>query len=254
VTRYTIGINPLRQSIRHNPRILRGINPGCQKDFANISMLFRALDAYTVCPVEFPAGEIALKLVLASTSPFRKELLGRLQIPFDTMNPEIDEQRFESESATDTVQRLAQEKAQAVALRITEGLIIGSDQCAVLGDKILGKPGSFDNAINQLRESSGQTVVFHTGLCLLDAATGNAQVEDVEFKVRFRKLSDEQIENYLKREDALSCAGSFKSEALGITLFESMEGEDPTSLIGLPLIRLTSMLAREGISLPLPHG
>ena len=214
-------------------------------------MLFRVLDAYTVCPVEPPAGEKAVKLVLASTSPFRKELLGRLQIPFDTRNPELDEQHFESESASEIVQRLAREKAQAVATEMAEGLVIGSDQCAVLGDKILGKPGSFDNAIKQLRNSAGQTVVFHTGLCLLNAATGDAQIEDVIFKVRFRQLSDEQIENYLNREDALSCAGSFKSEALGITLFESMEGEDPTALIGLPLIRLTSMLAREGISLPL---
>ena len=215
-------------------------------------MLFRVLHAYTVCPNRLRAGEKALKLVLASTSPFRKELLGRLQIPFETCNPGIEEERFESESATDMVQRLAREKAEAVAGNYDEGLVIGSDQCAVLGDKILGKPGSFDNAIKQLRESSGRNVIFHTGLCLFNAATGNYQLEDITFKVRFRDLSDEQIENYLRRENALSCAGSFKSEALGITLFESMEGEDPTALVGLPLIRLTTLLANEGVTLPLP--
>ena len=214
-------------------------------------MLFRALHAYTVCANCRLRGEKALKIVLASTSPFRKELLERLQIPFETRHPELKEQRFESESASDMVKRLAREKAEAVASRMDNGLVIGSDQCAVLGNTILGKPDSFDNAIKQLQDSSGKEVVFHTGLCLLNAHSGNCQIEDVTFKVRFRQLSEEQIRNYLNREDALSCAGSFKSEALGITLFEAMEGEDPTSLIGLPLIQLTSQLAREGISLPL---
>lgn len=214
-------------------------------------MLFRALHAYTVCAICCLRGEKALKIVLASTSPFRKELLERLQIPFETRHPDLEEQRFESESASDMVKRLSREKAQAVASGMDDGLVIGSDQCAVLGDRILGKPGSFDNAIKQLQESSGKEVVFHTGLCLLNARTGNFQLDDVTFKVRFRQLSEEQIRNYLRREDALSCAGSFRSEALGITLFEAMEGEDPTSLVGLPLIQLTNQLAKEGISLPL---
>jgi len=190
-------------------------------------------------------------LILASTSPFRHQLLERLEIPFSAQSPDMEETRIEGESASDMVQRLALEKARTVAEQQSPGLIIGSDQCAVLGSTILGKPGNEEQAFQQLRASSGQTVVFHTGLCLLNADTGHYQLDNVLYQVRFRTLSDQQIRHYLQREQPFNCAGSFKSEALGITLFEAMEGEDPTALIGLPLIRLTSMLAEEGVILPL---
>ncbi len=190
-------------------------------------------------------------IILASTSPFRRQLLERLELPFKTRSPDSEEERIKGEPPSDMVQRLALAKATAVAESHTHGLIIGSDQCAVLGSSILGKPGDEEQAFDQLRASSGQTVVFHTGLCLLDAQTGHYQLDDVPYQVRFRQLNDQQIHHYLKREQPFNCAGSFKSEALGITLFEAMEGEDPTALIGLPLIRLTSMLAKAGIVLPL---
>jgi septum formation protein len=194
-------------------------------------------------------------IILASTSPFRRQLLERLELPFTTQSPDMEEERIEGESPTDMVQRLALEKAQTVARTRESGLVIGSDQCAVLNDRILGKPGDEDRAFEQLKDSSGRTVIFHTGLCLLNAANGKYQLEDVLFEVRFRHLSDQQIRNYLAREEPYNCAGSFKSEALGITLFEAMQGDDPTALIGLPLIRLTAMLAAEGIQLPLtPEG
>ena len=192
-------------------------------------------------------------IILASTSPFRRQLLERLELPFTTQSPDMEEERIEGESSTDMVQRLALEKAQAVARTRASGLVIGSDQCAVLNDRILGKPGDEDRAFKQLKDSSGNTVTFHTGLCLLNAANGKYQLEDVLFEVRFRHLSDQQIRNYLAREQPFNCAGSFKSEALGITLFEAMRGDDPTALIGLPLICLTDMLAVEGIQLPLPE-
>jgi septum formation protein len=190
-------------------------------------------------------------IILASTSPFRRQLLERLELPFTTQSPDMEEARIEGESPTDMVQRLALEKARAVARTHKSGLVIGSDQCAVLNDRILGKPGDADRAFEQLRDSSGKTVIFHTGLCLLNAASDTYQLKDVLYEVRFRQLSDEQIHNYLAREQPYNCAGSFKSEALGITLFEAMQGEDPTALIGLPLIRLTDMLAAEGVRLPL---
>jgi septum formation protein len=191
-------------------------------------------------------------IILASTSPFRRQLLERLELPFITQSPDVEEERIKGESPTDMVQRLALAKAQAVARTRESGLVIGSDQCAVLDDRILGKPGDADRAFEQLKDSSGRTVIFHTGLCLLNAANGRYQLEDVLFEVRFRQLSDQQIRNYLAREKPYNCAGSFKSEALGITLFEAMKGDDPTALIGLPLMRLTDMLAVEGVQLPLP--
>jgi len=190
-------------------------------------------------------------IILASTSPFRHQLLERLEIPFTAQSPDLEEARIEGESAPDMVQRLALEKAKAVAKSLNSGLVIGSDQCAVLGNSILGKPGNEEQAFQQLKASSGQSVVFHTGLCLLNADSGHYQLADVLYQVRFRVLSDQQIRHYLQREQPFNCAGSFKSEALGISLFEAMEGEDPTALIGLPLIRLTSMLAVEGLLLPL---
>lgn len=187
-------------------------------------------------------------IVLASTSPFRRELLARLGLPFDTAVPRTDETRLPDESPEAMVMRLAQAKAQAVAVAQPRALIIGSDQCAVCDGRVLGKPGGRDGAIAQLRAASGRSVVFHTGLCLLDAASGEAQVTEVPYTVRFRRLTEAEIEAYVERERPYECAGSFKSEGLGIALFESLQGEDPTALIGLPLIRLTRLLANAGVN------
>lgn len=181
-------------------------------------------------------------LVLASTSIYRRELLERLQLPFLTAAPNIDETRLVNESAQAMVKRLAQEKAVAMANSYPNALIIGSDQCAVLGEQILGKPGTYEKAVEQLQASSGQTVEFLTGLCLYDSNTGEFQLDAVPFQVEFRTLQDTEIENYLLREQPYNCAGSFKSEGLGISLFKRMSGDDPTALIGLPLIRLCAML------------
>lgn len=191
-------------------------------------------------------------LILASSSPFRQELLHKLGLPFSSHSPDIDETRHEDETAQQLVKRLALEKAQAVAQQYPNALIIGSDQVAINenGD-ILGKPGSEERAVEQLKKASGTTVAFATGLCLLNSATGKAQVECEEFKVHFRTLSDEIIARYVKQEQPLHSAGSFKSEGLGIVLFNELEGRDPNALVGLPLILLTDFLANEGIVLPL---
>lgn len=189
-------------------------------------------------------------LVLGSTSPFRRELLQRLGLAFETASPDVDEDRLPDESAEALVQRLAQAKARAVAAAHPNALIIGSDQVAVLDEEILGKPGTRDRAIAQLQAASGRTVRFLTGLCLLNSATGAAQVEVVPYTVHFRELDSERIRRYVDLEQPLSCAGSFKSEGLGVALFASMDGSDPSALIGLPLITLVTMLAREGVILP----
>jgi septum formation protein len=188
-------------------------------------------------------------LVLASTSPFRRELLQRLGIPFTTAAPAVDELPLPGETPAQLVQRLSESKARAVG-KTHAGLIIGSDQVATTGQDILGKPGSHERAVQQLQQLAGKTVTFHTGLCLLDTTKDTAQVDVVPFSVEFRQLDTTQIERYLRREQPYNCAGSFKSEALGITLFTRMRGDDPTALIGLPLIRLTDMLAAAGITLP----
>lgn len=185
-------------------------------------------------------------LVLASTSVYRKELLARLGLPFITAAPEVDETPLPDETPPQLVRRLAELKARAVAARYPGALIIGSDQVAVIDGQILGKPGNHERAVAQLRLASGKRLDFLTGLCLLNAASSSIQVEVVSFGVVFRRLSDQQIENYLRREQPYHCAGSFKSEALGIALCERFEGDDPTALIGLPLIRLTRMLGQEG--------
>ncbi len=190
-----------------------------------------------------------LPLILASTSPFRKELLQRLGLPFETAMPDVDETPQANESPQALVQRLAELKTRAVG-GVLKGLIIGADQIASTGTDILGKPGSHEKAAAQLAFLSGKRVSFYTGLCLLNSASGDMQLDMVPFHVQFRTLSDEQINRYLHAEQPYNCAGSFKSEGLGITLFEKMEGEDPTALIGLPLIRLTSMLANAGVILP----
>ena len=192
---------------------------------------------------------MAQALTLASTSAFRKELLQRLGITFLTAAPDVDESPLPNETATALVRRLSESKARTVAAN-HQGLIIGSDQVATTGNNILGKPGTHERAFQQLHDLSGERVTFHTGLCLLNTETSEAQVDVIPFIVKFRALGDEQIERYLQQEQPYNCAGSFKSEGLGITLFEYMEGTDPTALIGLPLIRLTSMLARSGIVLP----
>ncbi len=188
------------------------------------------------------------RLILASTSPFRRELLARLALPFTIQAPDTDETRRPGESAPALVARLARAKAEAVAMREPNALLIGSDQAAVLENDILGKPGNHANALTQLRRASGRTVSFHTGLCLLDSASGQYQVAIETFRVVFRTLSETQIEHYLRREQPYGCAGSFKAEGLGIALFERLEGDDPTGLIGLPLIRLTRMLEAAGVA------
>ncbi len=188
-----------------------------------------------------------MTLILASTSPFRKAILEKLGLPFEAIPPAVDETRLPDESAEQLVQRLAIAKAKAIADSRDDGLVIGSDQVAVLDGTILGKPGSHENAVKQLQQASGKPVIFYTGLALVNAATGKVQSEVVRFDVVFRRLSDEQIENYLQKEKPYNCAGSFKSEALGIALFDKLQGEDPNTLIGLPLIRLVHMLEEEGV-------
>ncbi len=187
------------------------------------------------------------QLVLGSTSPFRRQLLEKLGLPFDTASPETDETPLQGETPEQLVARLAEAKARAVSSQYPEALIIGSDQVAVNDGEILGKPHTHDKAMEQLRNASGKQVRFLTGLCLYNAATDHAQVEVVPFDVIFRDLSDEMIDNYLKAETPYNCAGSFKSEAMGIALFDRLEGEDPNTLIGLPLIRLVRMLEAENI-------
>lgn len=190
------------------------------------------------------------RLILASTSPYRRELLARLQLPFEAVAPETDETPLPGESPAATAERLSEAKARAVAGRFPDALIIGSDQVAFQGDSRFGKPGTRKNATAQLRSMSGKTVVFHTGLCLLNAATGRAHIRGIPTEVRFRELSDEEIARYLDKEDALNCAGSARSEGLGIALLEHMRGDDPNALVGLPLIALADMLRAEGLQLP----
>lgn len=189
-------------------------------------------------------------LVLASSSPYRRELLQRLQLPFTCCSPNIDERPLADETPEVLVQRLAVAKARALRAQFLQHLIIGSDQVAVLDGQILGKPGTAAAAIAQLTAASGRSVTFYTGLCLLDSASGTIQVDCVPFTVHFRSLSPAQISRYIEREQPLDCAGSFKSEGLGISLFRATEGEDATSLIGLPLIRLCNMLSQAGIAIP----
>lgn len=187
------------------------------------------------------------RLILASTSPFRRELLTRLGLPFDVSAPEVDESPLPGESAPALVERLAELKARSVAEREPGALVIGSDQAAVLDGEIVGKPGDHRRAVAQLRRASSREVVFYTGLCVLDGASGERQATVERFGVVFRPLTSEMIERYLRREQPYGCAGSFKSEGLGIALFERLEGDDPTGLIGLPLIRLTRMLEVAGM-------
>ena len=170
----------------------------------------------------------------------------RLGIPFETVSPDVDETRRAAEQPLDLVIRLSTLKARALANRFPGALIIGSDQCAVVDGEILGKPGGFEQAFQQLQKVSGKTVEFHTGICLLDTVSDATQTDDVIYQVHFRLLTDVQISNYLRKEEPYNCAGSIRSERLGIALFERMEGDDPNALVGLPLIRLVSMLDKAG--------
>ena len=195
-----------------------------------------------------------VSLILASSSPFRKELLTKLGLEFSIQTPDINESRIDGETPEQLVYRLAEEKAHEVA-KTQSGLIIASDQVATLGsgaqadDKILTRPHTHENAIKQLQQSSGNTVTFVTSLSLLNTNSGNIQTIVEPFKVVFKTLSTQQIDNYLKKEQPYNCAGSFKSEALGISLFERLEGNDPNTLIGLPLIQLIKMLENEGVDI-----
>jgi septum formation protein len=188
-------------------------------------------------------------LVLASSSVYRSELLKRLQLPFQTMAPNVDETPLPNESARTTSVRLAQEKARAVAGNYPDALIIGSDQVALLEGRQLGKPITHDNAVKQLRAMRGKTTHFYTALALLNGKTGNMQTEVAENFVTLRDLSDAEIEGYLQKEQPYHCAGSAKSEGLGIALISKMTGDDPNALIGLPLILLIQMLRRESVLL-----
>jgi len=186
-------------------------------------------------------------IILASTSPFRQQILEKICLPFTCANPQVDELSQPGESASALVQRLANWKAKAVAKDFPHHLIIGGDQVAVINGNIIGKPHTFDNALAQLQQASGQVVTFYTGLCLYNSATNTEQTIVEEFNVHFRQLNDAMIANYLHKEQPYNCAGSFKSEGLGIALFSRLEGKDPNSLIGLPLISLIELLNNQGI-------
>jgi len=190
------------------------------------------------------------RLILASSSPFRRELLQRLRYPFACDSPQVDESAIANESPEDYVKRLSLAKAQAIATKQSNAWVIGSDQCAVLNHKIIGKPKNHQDAVAQLQASSGKNVQFLTGLCLFDSDTKQYQVDLIPYTVVFRTLSLADIDAYLALEQPYQCAGSFKSEALGVSLFQAMHGDDPTALIGLPLIRLCEMLRQFGLDLP----
>ena len=187
-------------------------------------------------------------LILASSSEYRRQLLQKLLIPFNSISPKIDETALEGEKPHETALRLAKEKAKKIGAEYPHALVIGCDQVATLDGEQLGKPGNHQNATKQLQTMRGREVTFHSALCLYNATTGNMQAEVVPYLVRFRQLTDEQIENYLTKEQPYHCAGSAKSEGLGIALIERMIGEDPNALIGLPLIKLITMLQNEGVS------
>jgi len=188
-------------------------------------------------------------LILGSTSRYRKELLTRLRIPFETASPDVDETPHSNESPKDLALRLALAKARAVALKYPEAVVIGSDQVADLEGTPLGKPGNHANAILQLQRMRGKTVIFQTALSVVCIATGYERTDLAEVKVKFRDLSDAEIETYLRAEEPYDCAGSAKSEGLGIALLDAIDNDDPTALIGLPLFRTCQMLREAGVKL-----
>lgn len=189
------------------------------------------------------------KLVLASSSPFRKGLLERLMIPFEIVNPNIDESPLPGETPVELVKRLAIQKAQAAASAYPHSLIIGSDQVALHGDEIVGKPLTHQRAVSQLRDASGKHIRLYTGLALLNTQSNCVQSEVVPYSVYFKPLTDAVIESYLQKEKPYHCAGSVRAEGLGIALLQRFEGDDPSTLIGLPLIRLVAMLEKENYPL-----
>ncbi len=191
----------------------------------------------------------SVQLILASSSPYRKTLMKRLRIPFEAISPDIDEFQFPAEDPVAMVKRLAEKKAKTIAKTNPSAIIIGSDQAAIIDNTVLNKPLHHTNATAQLTMASGKKVEFLTSICVLNAASNTLQLDVVNYSVYFKKLSPDTIEKYLQREQPYNCAGSFKSEGLGIALFKKQEGEDPTSLIGLPLIRLIDMLAKEKIAI-----
>ncbi len=184
------------------------------------------------------------KIILASTSKYRAELLSRLQIAFETAKPDTDESPLPGEKPAETARRLSESKARSVAARFAGALVIGSDQVAELRGRPIGKPGTRSAARLQLQEMRGQIVLFHSGLTVLDTDSGQADTRVIPTSVALRHYSDAEIDHYLDHEDALDCAGSAKAEGLGISLMESVQSEDPTALIGLPLIALGDMLRR----------
>jgi septum formation protein len=188
------------------------------------------------------------RLILASSSAYRKELLSRLQLPFEVAVPDIDESPLPGETPSATALRLAREKAAAVAAQHPGCLVIGSDQVATLDDEQIGKPGNHAAALAQLQKMRGREVVFHTALCLWDGRDGRAYIEDIQTVVKFRDLPDHELDAYLRIEQPYDCAGSAKNEALGIAILERIDSNDPTALTGLPLIALTGMLRQAGVS------
>lgn len=195
-----------------------------------------------------PIGFKTLKLILASTSPYRRALLERLQLPFEVAKPDVDESPLPGETPARLATRLSEAKAMAVVRLHQDALVIGSDQVATLDGKILGKPGTHDNAVRQLRQLSGRSVTFHTGICVHNGMTSRSLTRLVPCTVGFRVLDDRTIENYLRKEQPYDCAASAKAEALGIALLTSIEGPDPNALIGLPLIALVDLLQEHGVS------
>ena len=192
----------------------------------------------------------SLRVVLASTSAYRRELLARLKLPFEAESPNVDETPKAGEAGADCAVRLSRLKAQAVANKYTNALIIGSDQVAECNGRRLDKPGDVERAIEQLSWTSGKRAVFSTAVTVLNTASGNEQTRIVPTTVSYRNLSRAEIERYLQQEAAIDCAGSAKAEGLGIALLDSIEGADPTALIGLPLIALCTMLRNEGFAVP----
>ncbi|KXU85678.1 septum formation inhibitor Maf [Caballeronia megalochromosomata] len=195
------------------------------------------------------ASKTPPRLILASSSPYRRELLARLRVPFDVVTPDIDERPLAGETPEATAVRLSVAKARAAAGRIdghAGALVIGSDQVATFDGQQIGKPGTHEKAVAQLQAMRGRSVEFHSALCLFDSRTGDVQSADIVTRVRFRRYSDAQIETYLRAETPYDCAGSAKAEGLGIALLEAIDSGDPTALIGLPLIALTGMLVNAG--------
>ncbi|WP_309679036.1 Maf family nucleotide pyrophosphatase [Polaromonas sp.] len=202
-------------------------------------------------PSSSPASR---RLILGSSSPYRRELLQRLQIPFEVAAPDVDETPLPGESPHRLAERLALAKARAVASAHPEAVVIGSDQVAELNGQPLGKPGSHERAVAQLRQMRGQIVVFQTAVAVVCAASGFEESSLAAVKVRFRALTDDEIEAYLRAEQPYDCAGSAKSEGLGIALLESIDSDDPTALVGLPLIRTCNMLRAAGVKLLAASG